>query len=88
MVFVVLHPHVTRWKNREKEFEQDLKEHAKSRLPGFAQPEWVQILDDLPKVSENACNREIPLIVPLLQTSTGKIQKNVLRDRVKAMAKL
>ena len=33
-------------------FERDLKAFAKGRLPGFACPEWVRVLDELP-VSEN-----------------------------------
>jgi len=51
MVFVVLHPHIKlKWQGRDKEFEQNIKDHAKPKLPGFAQPEWVEIVEDLPKV--------------------------------------
>ena len=49
MAFVKLHPqHAKRWEYRNSEFEQDLKAHAKKRLPGFACPEWVAIVDELP----------------------------------------
>jgi acyl-coenzyme A synthetase/AMP-(fatty) acid ligase len=49
MAFVVLHPgHISKWKGRHAEFERDLKEHAKNRLPGFACPEWVQVVPELP----------------------------------------
>jgi len=49
MAFVVLHPqHESRWKNRHADFEASLKDHAKSRLPGFACPEWVEIVPELP----------------------------------------
>ena len=49
MAFVVLHPgHVSKWKGRHAEFERDLKGHAKNRLPGFACPEWVQVVPELP----------------------------------------
>ncbi|TFK41006.1 hypothetical protein BDQ12DRAFT_678730 [Crucibulum laeve] len=52
MAFVILHPqHVSHWKGRHHEFEKDLKEHAKSRLPGFACPEWVEVVPELPKTS-------------------------------------
>ncbi|KAG8679757.1 hypothetical protein FRC11_003328 [Ceratobasidium sp. 423] len=65
MAYVILHGHKAgKWKGKHGEFEGDLKEHAKKRLPGFACPEWVEIVPELPK------------------TSTGKIQKNVLRGRV------
>ncbi|KAJ1311125.1 hypothetical protein OPQ81_009626 [Rhizoctonia solani] len=64
MAYVTLHAHkAAKWKGKHAEFEADLKEHAKKRLPGFACPEWVEIVPELPK------------------TSTGKIQKNVLRGR-------
>ncbi|KAJ7597197.1 hypothetical protein C8J56DRAFT_773009, partial [Mycena floridula] len=52
MAFVILHPqHAAKWKNRHQEFAADLKKHAKSRLPGFACPEWVEIVLELPKTS-------------------------------------
>ncbi|CAA7266586.1 unnamed protein product [Cyclocybe aegerita] len=52
MAFVVLHPqHAAKWKGRHHEFGQDMKEHAKKRLPGFACPEWVEVMPELPKTS-------------------------------------
>ena len=49
MAFVILHPqHVARWSGRHHEFAEELKEHAKSRLPGFACPEWVEVVPELP----------------------------------------
>ncbi|KAF9015310.1 AMP-dependent synthetase and ligase [Cyathus striatus] len=52
MAFVILHPqHTSRWSGRHHEFAKDLKEHAKSRLPGFACPEWVEVVPELPKTS-------------------------------------
>ncbi|KAL0575992.1 hypothetical protein V5O48_005992 [Marasmius crinis-equi] len=52
MAFVILHPqHAKRWEGREQEFEKDLQKHAKTRLPGFACPEWVRIVPELPKTS-------------------------------------
>ncbi|KAG8884140.1 hypothetical protein FRB97_005123 [Tulasnella sp. 331] len=68
--FVVLHPSaVDKHAGSTTSFEESLKGHAKERLPGFARPEWVEVVVDLPK------------------TSTGKIQKNILRNRLKDAAK-
>ncbi|KZT71372.1 acetyl-CoA synthetase-like protein [Daedalea quercina L-15889] len=65
MAFVTLHPQrASEWEGRHNAFEAALKQHARSRLPGFACPEWVAVVDDLPK------------------TSTGKIQKVILRKTV------
>jgi len=52
MAFVVLHQHhVKTWEEKHDKFAQELKQHARTRLPGFACPEWIQIVDDLPKTS-------------------------------------
>jgi len=52
MAFVLLRPSgAKKWVLREKEFEVDLKKHARKTLPGFATPEWVKIVDELPKTS-------------------------------------
>jgi len=52
MAFVILHKHhAKRWHGKHDKFTEELKHHAKSRLPGFACPEWVQVVDDLPKTS-------------------------------------
>ncbi|KIY45402.1 acetyl-CoA synthetase-like protein [Fistulina hepatica ATCC 64428] len=62
LAFVILRPqHTKKWADNHQGFEGELKEFARARLPGFACPEWVRIVEELPK------------------TSTGKIQKNVLR---------
>lgn len=68
MAFVILHPQrASFWDGRHATFAESLKLHARGRLPGFACPEWVEVVAELPK------------------TSTGKIQKAVLR---KIVAKL
>jgi len=54
-----------KWVDREVELFKELHEHVKPRLPGFARPEWYEVVSELPK------------------TSTGKLQKNVLRQRLK-----
>ena len=51
--FVVLTPSAElQYATKHDVFERDLKAFAKGRLPGFACPEWVRVLDELP-VSEN-----------------------------------
>ncbi|PPQ67361.1 hypothetical protein CVT24_011544 [Panaeolus cyanescens] len=52
MAFVVLHPqHAASWHGRHQTFASELKAHAKTRLPGFACPEWVEVVPELPKTS-------------------------------------
>ncbi|KAH7096485.1 acetyl-CoA synthetase-like protein [Auriculariales sp. MPI-PUGE-AT-0066] len=46
MAFVVLRQNVER-----NGFEDRLKSFARTRLPGFACPEWVRVVDELPKTS-------------------------------------
>ncbi len=54
-------------KEKEAEWHDDLRKFCKSKMSGFAVPQWFEIVDELPK------------------TSTGKVQKNVLRDRIKKL---
>ena len=80
MAFVTLHPSkASKWEN--KDFEADLKLHARKKLPGFATPEWVAIVPQLP-VSANPIKAHLELLIPHQKTSTGKIQKVELRKRV------
>ncbi|KAJ3542282.1 hypothetical protein NM688_g5987 [Phlebia brevispora] len=52
MAFVILRTDAAkRWAGKHAEFAADLKRHARSRLPGFACPEWVQVVEELPKTS-------------------------------------
>jgi acyl-CoA synthetase (AMP-forming)/AMP-acid ligase II len=54
MAFVILRKEAQqKWKGRHQDFDTELKKHARSRLPGFACPEWVEVVEDLP-VSEPA----------------------------------
>lgn len=49
MAFVILKVDaVKRWTGKHNAFGDDLKRHAKSRLPGFACPEWVNVVEELP----------------------------------------
>ena len=49
MAFVILHPQrASKWKGKHDAFEEELKKHARTRLPGFACPEWVSVVEDLP----------------------------------------
>lgn len=52
MAFVILNAHGERkWNGKEEIFEKELKAFARGRLPGFASPEWVAIVHELPKTS-------------------------------------
>jgi hypothetical protein len=49
MAFVILHKHhAGTWTEKHDEFAQELKQHARTRLPGFACPEWVLVVEELP----------------------------------------
>ena len=49
MAFVILHPQrAGKWAGRHTAFERDLKAHARKTLPGFACPEWVEVVETLP----------------------------------------
>lgn len=49
MAFVILHKEAQqKWKGRQQDFGLELKKHARTRLPGFACPEWVEVVEDLP----------------------------------------
>jgi len=50
--FVILTPEGNKkWGSRHEDFADALKKHARARLPGFACPEWVRVVDELPKTS-------------------------------------
>ncbi|KAI0048343.1 acetyl-CoA synthetase-like protein [Auriscalpium vulgare] len=52
MAFVLLHAaSAKKWAGKHAEFAADLKRHARGRLPGFATPEWVAVVKELPKTS-------------------------------------
>ena len=81
MAFVTLHPSESqKWENRHEEFEIDLKAHARKRLPGFATPEWVAVVSDLPVGKDRPGT--LKSLIFFQKTSTGKIQKVELRKRV------
>ena len=49
MAFVTLKPAAERkWAGRHDAFAEDMKKFARTRLPGFACPEWVRVEDELP----------------------------------------
>lgn len=49
MAFLILkNQAASKWKGKDAEFEVELKRHAKTRLPGFACPEWVKVVEELP----------------------------------------
>jgi len=52
--------HAKSWDGKHDKFAEELKQHAKTRLPGFACPEWVQVVEDLP-VSFSALIPSLPM---------------------------
>lgn len=54
MAFVTLHPqHQSEWQGKHDQLAADLKRYAKSRLPGFACPEWIEVVPELPVGRKN-----------------------------------
>jgi len=52
MAFVLLRPQVrSKWQDKHGQFEVELKKFARTKLPGFACPEWVRVMEELPKTS-------------------------------------
>ncbi|KAI0257390.1 acetyl-CoA synthetase-like protein [Lactifluus subvellereus] len=52
MAYVILHAEsAKRWAGKHAQFSSALKAHARERLPGFATPEWVVVVEELPKTS-------------------------------------
>ena len=49
MAFVILTPSAEKeYAGRHHDFEIELKKFARTKLPGFATPEWVRVVDELP----------------------------------------
>ena len=49
MAFVLLRPeHSSKWKDNHDSFAAELIRHGRTLLPGFACPEWVQVVNELP----------------------------------------
>lgn len=49
MAFIILRPQfASQWAENHSGFETELKNHARESLPGFACPEWVQVVNELP----------------------------------------
>ncbi|KAG6836817.1 hypothetical protein H0H93_002839 [Arthromyces matolae] len=83
MAFVVLHPqHAAKWVGRQAQFSAELKGHARKKLPGFACPEWVEVVQDLPVSYHIWRYSGLGLINLQQKTSTGKILKSELRKTV------
>ncbi|KAH7915387.1 hypothetical protein BJ138DRAFT_1141987 [Hygrophoropsis aurantiaca] len=52
MAFVILRQeHASQWTGKHREFGEELKRHGRKRLPGFACPEWIEVVEELPKTS-------------------------------------
>ena len=93
MAYVILYAEsARRWAGKHDEFSSALRAYARGRLPGFATPEWVVVVKELPvrvplftHVTVSAA--VLRLLISTQKTSTGKIMKTVLRKRA-ASAKL
>lgn len=49
MAFVILRAEfASQWAEDHPGFEAELKGHARKFLPGFACPEWVRVVNELP----------------------------------------
>jgi hypothetical protein len=49
MAFVILRTEAAeRWAGKHAEFSSALKAHARKHLPGFATPQWVVVVEELP----------------------------------------
>ena len=83
MAFVILKKDAApKWKGRDEEFTAELRKHAKGRLPGFACPEWVQVVEGLPVSAARSQLKLTLMLMRCQKTSTGKIQKVELRKMV------
>jgi len=52
MAYIILRPEsARRWDGKHAEFSSTLKTYARERLPGFATPEWIVVVEELPKTS-------------------------------------
>ena len=72
MAFVILRPEsVNTWNGREQSFSDELKKYVRGTLPGFAIPEWVHVVDDLP-VSLNH-------VLYIINTECDLVTENVHR---------
>ncbi|GAA6052555.1 hypothetical protein NBRC10513_003352 [Rhodotorula toruloides] len=60
----------SKWHGKHAEFETELKTFGRKKLSAFAVPEWIEVV----------APEELP------KTSTGKIQKVALRERVRKMS--
>lgn len=79
MAFVILRPqHSSEWAGRDEAFAAALKQYARTRLPGFACPEWVMVVSELPVSHFYLCGQTQ---ISRQKTSTGKIVKTELRKR-------
>lgn len=68
-----------KWTGKHEDFGSDLKGWLREKLPGFAIPEWVDVVQELP-VSYVHELGEFVFLICFQKTSTGKIQKNILRQ--------
>ena len=68
MAYVILHAEsARRWAGKHAEFSSALRAYARGRLPGFATPEWVAVVKELPVrpfICACFCVSMLNLIIP------------------------
>ena len=89
MAFVILHKHhIKTWEGRHDGFSQELKQYAKTRLPGFACPEWVTVVEDLP-VSLRSGDLQAHVFITQIENVDGEnSQDKLAKDRCEALGDL
>ena len=59
MAYVILKGNsISKWKGKAEDFEKELKTFVRPLLPGFARPEWVEIVETLPKTSTGKIQKQ------------------------------
>ena len=89
MAFVILHKHhIKTWEGRHDGFSQELKQYAKTRLPGFACPEWVTVVEDLPVSLRSGDLQAHVFITQIENVDRENSQDKLAKDRCEALGDL
>lgn len=71
-----------KWKDAAK-FEAELKKFSRKGLPGFARPEWVEVVNALDKTSTGKVGDSPVLVLACAEIRLDlQIQKHELRKRI------
>lgn len=73
MAYVILHTEsARRWTGKHAEFSSALKAHVRQRLPGFATPEWVVVVEELPVCPFRSARLHVMFKPPTLENVNRK----------------